>query len=349
MPLIEVSGAVRALLPQVAQSPAAVIDQLRPLADAGDDGAVILLAWCFLQAGRWLDGIEYGRRAAKLGATQIAAQYASNLSGQAEHRDLTIELTAAALSNGWQMDPLGWLAQFNQRGDTDGAAEMLRLTTVTPAAARADEEWDELLRRARSSREAFNAEISEVESSRQEAIREIEGHEDAVEVERKRLEELGKKIETLAHDAAADELAKQYANQAKRNERTAFWFTFAAVAVGLVAAAVAVYFTLEHADDRDPDLAEGLVKAAVALPVALFAAYLGRLGSRYRHMAWRWRHVELQLRTAEPYIAELSPERRVALIEVLALRFFPGQGLDLEGVSVADDGPGLSALARPQP
>jgi hypothetical protein len=345
---LEVSDAVKNLLPQVPQGPAAVIDQLRPLADAGDDSATVVLAWCFLQAGRVPDGVPYARRAAALGATQIAANYASNLLSQPEQRDTTIEFTRIALSHGWQMDPLGWLSQFTQRGDLDGAVEMVRLTTESPSPARVDKEWDELLNRARSSRDEFGAELASVRSSREQAIEQIEGHENAVEAERRRLEELGKKIEILAHEAAADDLSKQYAQHAKRNERTAFWFTLAAVSVGLVAAAVAVYFTLKHANERDPDLTEGLVKAAVALPVALFAAYLGRLGSRYRRMAWRWRHVELQLRTVESYIAELSPERRNTLVEVLALRFFPGQGLDLDGSSVADDGPGLAALTRAQ-
>jgi hypothetical protein len=155
-------------------------------------------------------------------------------------------------------------------------------------------------------------------------------HERSVAEEQERLSELGHKVELLAHEAAEEELSRQYARQAQRAERTAFWFTVAALVVGAAAVSLAAYFTLTHIQ-HPPDIAAGLAKAAIAIPFALFAAYLGRLAGRYRQVAWRWRHVELQLRTADPYIAELDPERRRALVEALALRFFPGQPLDISG------------------
>jgi hypothetical protein len=100
--------------------------------------------------------------------------------------------------------------------------------------------------------------------------------------------------------------------------------TAAALLLGTLAVGLAAFFTLTHINDK-PDIAEGLPKAGISIPFALLAAYLGRLGARFRQIAWRWRHVELQLRTAESYIGELDSDRRSSLIEALALRFFPGQ------------------------
>ena len=50
------------------KAPAAIADQLKPLADSGDDYAVVLAAWSLMQAGRWPEGIQYAERAAELGA-----------------------------------------------------------------------------------------------------------------------------------------------------------------------------------------------------------------------------------------------------------------------------------------
>jgi hypothetical protein len=186
------------------------------------------------------------------------------------------------------------------------------------------------MERVREATATFDRHAAGVEEAKVKAIVSIESGERQVNEEVDRLASLGHKVETLAHEAASDELSRQYSIQAKRNERAAFWFELGALVVGAGAALVAAYFTWKHANDK-PGLTEGLAKAGIAIPVALFAAFLARLATRFRRMAWRWRHVELQLRTAEPYIAELGEDQRSRLVETLALRFFPGQPLDISG------------------
>lgn len=321
------SPELAALLPQLAQAPTPALDQLRALADAGDEDAAVFTAWAFQQAGRWPEGVPYAERAADRGAPAIAVNYASNMFGAPEHRDAALRLLTRALEAGWSIDPLGWIPALAQRGDTEGVLRLFELATTSwPRSA--GTEVDELMARLRGAREEFASRLTEVEHEKEVAITAIKEHESSVSEEQERLRQLGHKVEVLAHEAAADELSRQYAQQAKRSERTSLWYTVAALVVGAGAAALAAYFTLKHIND-ETNVAKGVARAAIAIPIALFAAYLGGLAGRYRQIAWRWRHVELQLRTAESYISELEPERRNALIESLALRFFPGQSLDV--------------------
>jgi hypothetical protein len=336
------SPEISALLPQIAQQPAAAADQLRALADTGDPHAIVLAAWALAQAGRWAEAIPYAERAGELGAVQIIGQYVGNMIGQPEHRDAALRMLRIGMAGGWQVDPLGWLPTFAQRGDAEGAATLIELATSgwpQTSGARADA----LVTRLSTAMKAFDDRIHEVDGAKRDAIEAIKTRESQVDAEVQRLADLGYKVETIAHAAASDELSRQYARQAKRNERSAFWFTVAAIVVGAGAAGIAAYFTLSHATDG-PSVAEALTKAGIAIPVALFATFLGRLASRFRQMAWRWRHVELQLQTAEGYIAELDKDQRARLVETLALRFFPGQPLDISGSS----GPESEGLVRTQ-
>lgn len=319
-----------------------MINQLRPLAEDGDRQAIFLLAWAYAQQGQWQEGLQYAMDAVKSGAPHIAGNYIGNMVGSPEHREQFFEMLEAALENGYSADPLGWLPQLAQRGDNEGVAKLVELASRPWPRPRPDE-WDRLVQEMQAGRERFGAEVEQVEQARMGSIDAIKEHETAVEGERKRLEDLGHTVETLAHEAAADELSRQYAQQAKRSERISYGFTTAALLVGAGAAVLAAVFTLEQARDQDPDVLLGLAKAAIAIPIALFAAYLGRLAGSYRNVAWRWRHMELQLRTAEPYIAELDGPHRARIIEALALRFFPGQPIHPEGVEGGPPSPGSEA------
>jgi hypothetical protein len=68
-----------------------------------------------------------------------------------------------------------------------------------------------------------------------------------------------------------------------------------------------------------------IARAAFGLPVALLAAYVNNLATTHRREAWRLRHIELQIRTANPFLGLLDGERRKETLAALALRFFPGQ------------------------
>jgi hypothetical protein len=99
----------------------------------------------------------------------------------------------------------------------------------------------------------------------------------------------------------------------------------------------------------DRDIENALGKAALVIPLLAFAAYVGKLAGDHRRMAWHWRHVELQIRTADPFIAPLDDAPRKALLAALALRLFPGQAQDPQrgGVEAPDPTTFLTELARP--
>src|SRR4051812_912367 len=113
----ELSPELAALVPQLVQ-PAAVVDQLRPLADGGDDYAVVLTAWALAQVGRWQEGIPYALEATKKGAGFVAANYVGNLMGAPEYREQALDLLSDAMDAGWAVDPFGWLPTFAQRSDS---------------------------------------------------------------------------------------------------------------------------------------------------------------------------------------------------------------------------------------
>ena len=291
---------------------------------------MLLLAWAYAQAGRIPEGVPYVERLADHGATQVVAQYAANLIGSPDQREIAMRLLRRAMGTGWQVDPLGWIPSFAQRGDGEAVAELLELARLPWPAAPIEGELDDLVARLRDATRTFDSRLRTVDEARNVAVDSIAQHEQAIREEVSRLSKLGRRVERLSHEEAADTLGKQYAAEAKRNERAATWFTTGAILVGASAAFLAAYFTLKHINDNSMAV-EGLVKGTIAIPIAVFATYLGRQAGRFREVAWRWRHVELQIKTADPYISELPDDRRLAMTETLAARFFPGQSLNVEG------------------
>jgi hypothetical protein len=320
---------------------------VRQLADAGDENAVILAAWTLGKTGQWQEGLPYAKRAVDLGASWVAANYVGNMIGTPEHREAALAMLERALANGWSVDPLGWVGAVAQQGDAAGVKRILDLALQTWPETRQHELNHQLLDAFRGASHQLDSQIGQVEQSKTVAVEAIQGHEAAVEQERQRVAAVAKKALALAHGVASEELARQYADKAKWTQIAGWIFTGLAVLVGAGAAALAAVITLEYANDQDPDILLGLAKSAIALPIALLAAYLGRLAGRYRDMAWRLRHMELQLLTAELYIAELPEDRRAALVEQLALRFFPGQPLDITTGGGGNEGPGLAAVGTP--
>jgi hypothetical protein len=75
------------------------------------------------------------------------------------------------------------------------------------------------------------------------------------------------------------------------------------------------------------------------------------LGSEERRDARSWTHIELQIRTARPYLGNLPDDLRQDVQAALALRFFPGQAQDPHGSSTevdADEGLRLIREIRSQ-
>ena len=309
---------------------------VRKLADEGDRVANALAAQFFLNAGNPVEGKPYGLRAARAGNGLIAQNYLGTLWGQPEHRADAIEFLELAIDAGVPMDPLGYAPALVQEGDEETAMRLLRFTaTPQPGAARAS--WEELMARAEQDEARVKAAAEEVDAHRVKAIEGIGESEAAIAQDRERVERLVEETAQLVHGASAATLAREYGRHAEAEEQRARRYTWAAIAGGL-AAAIGTSLIAYLAFTKENGVGAVLTKGALTIPLILFAGYLARLAGQFRRKGWAWRHVELQIRTSEPFVALLDEAPRKALLAALALRFFPGQSQAPDGDVAADLG-----------
>jgi hypothetical protein len=166
-----------------------------------------------------------------------------------------------------------------------------------------------------------------VNVTRDEAVEAIRDHEAALQEARERVERLVDDTSSLVHGVTADHIAKAYAERAKGALASAGKWTIAAIVVGIAGALWAVAVAI-HAFTESQSVSETVGKVLVSLPILVVAGYLASIASNNRRMGWHWSHIELQIRTAEPFIANLDDDTRNRLLAALAIRFFPGQGQD---------------------
>ncbi len=303
--------------------------QLRPLADEGDLAANLFVAWMYPQVGPWNEGIPYARRAADAGIAPVLNNYVGNMAGgPSTHPDM-VKFVGVQLDAGWPVDPMAWVPQLLQQGHRDTALQLIRLAMQQrPAGARS--EWEELLAATRPAADSIRTTVDEVRAEVDRSLQGMTADEERVAQERERAERLVAEVADLANEGASQHLAKEYATQAAKEEGVADRYTTWAIRLGALAALVTcviAYLAFAHENGAGAVL----TKAALALPILAFTAYVARLAAIHRKQAWRWRHIELQIRTANPFVSPLEEHQRRLLIAALALRFFPGQRHDVEG------------------
>jgi hypothetical protein len=317
-------------LSQWPSNPTAGLAQLRPLADAGDLGANIFLAWMYPHVGPWNEGVPYARRAADAGVAP-GFNYVANMAGDPSMDSDFLRFIALLIDAGWPMpsDPLAWVHQMLTQSRFEAARALMQILVQHPPSG-ARRQLEELLATAMPAVENIRGSVEQVRSTADESVEQIGADVERVGAERQRAENLVKEVGDLANEGASRHLAKEYAAQAKQEEDAANRYTTAAIWLGAGAVLVTAFiaylaFTHEHGTGAV------LTKAALVLPIVAFVAYIGGLGRTHRRQAWRWRHIELQIRTANPFVSPLEDEQRRLLIAALALRFFPGQRHDVEG------------------
>jgi hypothetical protein len=322
------------------QQPA--IDALRPLADGGDEDAIVLVAWMLGQLGRAVDGIPYAEKAFESGAALATVNYGPNLLAQG-NRPEGVEWLRRALAWGWPHDPLGYVPQAIQQGDPDTAYALLQLAR-TSRAEMASTEVEKVLDSARSSLTEMTELRSASTQARDAAVEGINQDARHIANERTRVEGLVEDVTKLVHGVAAEHLAQQYASRADETETTAQKYTTAAIVGGIVAALASIGIAVAGLAGGH-DVSSILSKGLLTLPVIALAGYFGGLARSHRQMAWHYRHVELQIRTAEPYLAPLDDRARKTMLAALALRFFPGQTLNPQrgDTEMATDTPAIVA------
>jgi hypothetical protein len=320
----------QAVLDQWSANPQAAVAQLRPLADSGDPAADVLVAWLSPQVGvPWPEGLPYARRAADAGIAPALNNYVGNLVGDPSlHADF-LRFVGVLLDAGWPIDPIGWVPQLLQQGNQETARQLIELSFQRPPAG-ARKQWDELVASVTPAAETIRHQVEDVTTTATDSLDLIRAEVERVEQERSRAENLVQEVADLANEGASQHLAKEYAVQAKKEETTANTYQKWAIGVG-AAAALATGVIAYFAFTKEHGTGAILTKAALALPILAFFAYIARLAALHRKQSWRWRHIELQIRTANPFVSPLEDDQRRLLIAALALRFFPGQRFDVEG------------------
>jgi hypothetical protein len=175
---------------------------------------------------------------------------------------------------------------------------------------------------------------AEVAGQRDQAFAAMNEAADAVDARRKAAEQQAGELGLVTSAIAAENLADAYAIDAKRTEKQAANYTRVSLAVGVLSVVVAIIGLLTVSGENFKTV---IAHAAYGLPVAFLAAYVNSLASTHRREGWRLRHIELQIRTANPFLGLLASDRREETLAALALRFFPGQeGVSFDGKGAAE-------------
>jgi hypothetical protein len=302
------------------------LETVRAGADDGDIASCLVAVQAINSAGLPVDqAIPYVDTALRKGVPLPAMQMAGRIMSDPAQRENFLRYVDEVEEVFPAWDVLGWAPSIAATGDTETAARLVELLSVPRSRTRRDIEA--LQSQAESVLSTLQTAAATVEEDRTRASEAILNDAQEIAAERERVSRLVTDTTRLVHEVAADHIAEEYASRADSTLRAALWWTagtllFAAIAVGW-----GVYVGI-HAATASASAESVIGKALVTVPLLAIAAYLGSIAASTRRMGWHWRHVELQIKTAEPFIAELDDETRKALQAALTIRFFPGQGQD---------------------
>lgn len=319
-----------------------------PAANAGDPRAQGLAAFWMMQTGRQPEALDYAERATDGELIFIGWWVAQQL---VNNPDPNLRQRAAALftrTMGYPAgpDPLSMAIQATQQGGADVAIQILNAAVGAPAP------WRQQLETAVNKAEGQLATIasvqSEVSAKHDETLAALAEMQSAAATELAAVQRLGAEVGDIAHDRAADYLKRGYEQEADRVQRRADVLTFVSVvlAVGIAIAALVIATRLPSKGTFQ----HGLERAAFSLPFLALNAYLGRLASVYREEALRWRHIKLQIQTANPFLGALDEAQRKETLALLATRFFPGQPMPLpnKAAEPSDVSAALASMFAPE-
>ncbi|HEY0319210.1 MAG TPA: hypothetical protein VGC49_13080 [Solirubrobacterales bacterium] len=282
-------------------------------------------------------------------ATKLAQDALAAADPKTTRLDAAQELAAAAM----QTREAIRAAVDSGGGDLIGSADrLLRATSeiepgfVPPDVAR---NLSQIQGEIESTKGKIEGQISEagaaVGAQRDQAVSLMNEAVKAVSTGREAAEQQAGELGLVTTTIAAHNLAETYAVEAKRTEQQTARYTWSSLVMGVVSVLVTIVGLLTV---KEPSSFQTVIAhAAFGLPVALFAAYINSLATTHRREAWRLRHIELQIRTANPFLGLLNTVRREETLAALALRFFPGQeGVSFDGKGALETTPELIDLLR---
>jgi hypothetical protein len=309
------------------QNPAIAIENLQPAKE--DRRAWALLAWMLVQQGRPAEAVPLVRELLTDGGgvAYLPLYLGQQLLGQADAalRSEGVRMLRHFADDPVSFDPFSHAQQLVQQGDTEAALQMLSTGVRRPPAPER-EAWQQLLADARMQLGEVRAAVTSAATERDRALEAIAAAREDVDRGRQDLLRLVEEVGGLAGIAGAKVQADDYGKRADKIERRANILTVTAVLLGTVIAVGALLLAIGAANAKDP-LETALEKVPISIPLLLLNLYIGGLARAFRQEAVQLRHIELQIRTANPFLGALDEDRRKAVLAMLALRFFPGQPL----------------------
>jgi hypothetical protein len=324
----DVRQVVLGALQQYAQNPPAGIEALRPAVERDERGARGLMAWMLAQQGRLEEAVQALLPLVEDGAgvAYLPVYIGQQAVAQADPtlREQGARVLQRAVRDAGSWDPFTHVQQLMAQGEVDAALDLLD-AAVHPSPPVAERKaWQELLEETRAQARAVSDAKAKVETDQGRAQADIEGAREEVLRARDDLVRLVEEVGGLAGQAGAAVQANEYGSRADRIETLANRLTVAAVVLGTLIALGAVVLAISAAGATDP-LTAAAEKAPISIPLLALNIYIGGLARGFRQEAVQLRHIELQIRTANPFLGALDEERRKAILAILALRFFPGQ------------------------
>lgn len=326
-----------------------MIPQIRALADSGDRRSRAMAAWTMLAQSQFAEAAPYVRSASADGAPYLAGWLVQHLAGQPDPalRGLIPEFLRLAARTS-TIDPFGPAMNAATAGDGQGMQDILDAAFDTPPWLN---ELDGIVHAGRQHLITVEQTAAAVAARRDETVTAFETLLATANGELAALQEVAQQAGVLASDTSAEVQAKEYGERAAVSEKRAGRFTTASISLAIAIALASLLLAVLSVSNSDK-VGEGLQKAAFAIPFLVLNGYLIGLAREARREALRWRHVQLQLKAATPFLGVLDEERRKDVTALLALRFFPGQplpdGAD-SGDAAAADASALAALFTEKP
>jgi hypothetical protein len=146
------------------------IAAIRPVADEGDESALLLICFFLQQTGQPQEAIPYVKKVAGLGNQLLTSTFFGLLADNPENRSSAVEMVRSNPMGGFvSNDPLGRAVEFANQGDDAQALDMLR-------AAAGPHPWpsSEEVSRARSRLHELSGALGSVGEARTDALVGIE-------------------------------------------------------------------------------------------------------------------------------------------------------------------------------
>jgi hypothetical protein len=290
------------------QQPA--IDQVRPLAEAEDLGALLAISWMYHQQGAFQQGLPFAIKAAEKGNPWVLGWYFGHLADNPETRAQAAELVALNPMGGVPTnDPVGRAFEFAGQGDLQGAERMLR-------AAAGPHPWPYLPDKGEVERRlsALSTAASEVDDTKSGALSTIQGAMQEVEMQREKFETRGNVLGNLLTNITNAAAQFHFDKRAAAHEKESHDFWLIGVCVLSAAAIIAILpVFLDYTGWGDNLSGQTRISAHIAATLA-FATVAGVLLARARSRdreGQRNRDLAVALETMFAYSGEIeNPEEQ---------------------------------------